>query len=56
MVDIGSVENPEYDINIAKGLLKISDYGNIQVPRQPREPPKMPELYDKLRVKVGLCI
>lgn len=27
--DIGSVDNPEYGIDISKGLPKIADYGNI---------------------------
>lgn len=28
---IGSVRNPEYQIDISKGLQSISDYGNIQI-------------------------
>jgi hypothetical protein len=27
--EIGVIENSEYEINISKGLPKISDYGNI---------------------------
>ena len=27
--EIGSVRNPEYDVNIAAGIPKIADYGNI---------------------------
>jgi hypothetical protein len=29
LVDTGSIFNPEYDIDISKGLPKIADYGNI---------------------------
>jgi hypothetical protein len=29
VVDIGSINNPEYNIDISHGLPKISDYGNI---------------------------
>ena len=29
--DIGSVRNPEYGVNIATGIPKIADYGNIQI-------------------------
>lgn len=29
LVDIGSINNPEYNIDISHGLPKIADYGNI---------------------------
>jgi hypothetical protein len=29
LVDIGSIYNPEYNIDISHGLPKIADYGNI---------------------------
>lgn len=29
LTDFGFVDNPEYGIDIKKGLPKISDYGNI---------------------------
>lgn len=29
--DIGSIQNPEYAIDISKGIPAISDYGNIQI-------------------------
>lgn len=29
VVDIGSINNPEYNIDISHGLPKIADYGNI---------------------------
>ena len=29
VVDIGSIYNPEYNIDISHGLPKIADYGNI---------------------------
>jgi hypothetical protein len=29
VVDIGSINNPEYNIDISQGLPKIADYGNI---------------------------
>lgn len=29
LVDIGSINNPEYNIDISDGLPKIADYGNI---------------------------
>lgn len=32
--DIGSIHNPEYGIDISKGLPMISDYGNIQIEPQ----------------------
>lgn len=52
LVDIGSLENPEYGVSIALGLPQISDYGNIQVPSKDN----MRELYEKLTQKVQLCI
>lgn len=30
--EIGVIQNSEYGIDISKGLPKISDYGNIQIP------------------------
>ena len=53
MNNLGSVDNPEYNINIASHL-SICDYGNIQI-----EPPHNNDilrLYAKLATKVGLCI
>lgn len=29
--DIGSVRNPEYNIDISAAIPKIADYGNIQI-------------------------
>lgn len=29
VVDVGSVKNPEYGVNIAAAIPKIADYGNI---------------------------
>ena len=29
--DIGSVRNPEYNIDISEAIPKIADYGNIQI-------------------------
>jgi hypothetical protein len=56
----GSLHNPEYDIDITKGLPFIADYGNIQVDKvdEQRRPMKatLAECYAKLSVKVGLCI
>ena len=31
VVDIGSVHNPEYDIDISAAIPKIADYGNIRI-------------------------
>jgi len=61
VTEIGSVHNPEYDVDISKGLPKISDYGNIQIepvaqPDGTWKKPTMQELYQKLATKVGLCL
>ena len=31
VTDIGSVHNPEYDIDISESIPKIADYGNIKI-------------------------
>jgi len=60
--DIGSIQNPEYGVDIAKALPKISDYGNIQIQDELAADqctlikPTMKQLYAKLATKVGLCI
>ena len=68
--DIGSVRNPEYGINIATGIPKIADYGNIQIESQLEQQvdengqvtsqklikATISELYAKLGTKVGLCL
>lgn len=51
MKEIGSIDNPEYKVNIAKGLPSIADYGNIQTPGS-----KQADLLEKLAQKVGLCV
>ena len=70
MKDIGSVRNPEYGVNIAAGIPKIADYGNIQIESQLEQEcdangqvvsqkmikPTIQELYAKLCTKVGLCL
>lgn len=31
ITDIGSIQNPEYNVDISKGIPSISDYGDIQI-------------------------
>jgi len=52
MGNLGSLENPEYDFNIAD-LVKICDYGNIVIEGNDKE---IIPLYDKLQAKVCTCI
>jgi arginase family enzyme len=49
--EIGSIDNPEYRVNIARGLPSIADYGNIQTPGD-----KQDDLLVKLAQKVSLCV
>ncbi|CDW90855.1 arginase family protein [Stylonychia lemnae] len=54
---IGVIRNPEYQVDISKGLPKISDYGNIQIDTLPGQPKaQIQELLKKLQQKVELCI
>jgi len=50
--DLGSIRNPEYGIDISKGLPSIADYGNIQIEGKPTQM----QLMDKLNTKVNACI
>ncbi|TNV74034.1 hypothetical protein FGO68_gene6298 [Halteria grandinella] len=50
--DLGSIRNPEYGIDISKGLPSIADYGNIQIEGKPTQK----QLMDKLTTKVNACI
>ena len=68
--DIGSVRNPEYNIDISAAIPKIADYGNIQIAStvdqtkdeqgmvigQKVIKPTMEQLYEKLQTKIGLCL
>ena len=70
MKDIGSVRNPEYNIDISAAIPKIADYGNIQIAStvdqtlneegqvtgQKLTKPTMEQLYEKLSTKIGLCL
>lgn len=53
MNNLGSLDNPEYEINIASHL-QICDYGNIQLEPSPQK--DLLKLYEKLGTKVGLCL
>ena len=48
------IRNPEYQVDLSKGLPKIADYGNIQIDSNP--PPSMADLLNKLKQKVVLCV
>lgn len=55
----GSLQNPEYGVDIVKGLPHIADYGNIQIYKEVEGRPvkaTMTELYSKLATKVSLCV
>ena len=68
--DIGSVRNPEYNIDISAAIPKIADYGNIQITSTVEQTkdeqgmvigqklikPTMEQLYEKLQTKIGLCL
>ena len=70
MKDIGSVRNPEYNIDISAAIPKIADYGNIQITSTVEQTkdeqgmvigqklikPTMEQLYEKLQTKIGLCL
>jgi hypothetical protein len=58
VVDIGSIFNPEYDIDISKSLPRIADYGNIQITTEPgkSQKPSQMDLLNKLTTKVSACI
>ena len=70
MKDVGSVRNPEYNIDISEAIPKIADYGNIQIAStvdqtkdeqgmvisQKLVKPTMEQLYEKLQTKIGLCL
>ena len=47
--------NPEYEVDISKGLPRIADYGNIQIDNS-TSPVTMKDLLNKLKQKVILCI
>lgn len=49
MNNIGSINNPEYSVDISK--IKICDYGNIQIDAKA----DIKQLYAKLATKLGLC-
>jgi len=67
---VGSVKNPEYGVDIAAGIPKIADYGNVQIAghldqkldengqvvSQSMIKPTTLKLYEKLTTKVGLCL
>ena len=55
MRKIGSICNPEYEVDISKGLPRIADYGNIQIDNT-SSAPTMKDLLNKLKQKVILCI
>lgn len=52
MNNIGTMNNPEYDLSIGEHL-KICDYGNIQIDNGEQT---QQALIDKLATKVGLCL
>ena len=67
---IGSVKNPEYNVDISAGIPYIADYGNIEIQSELRQEkdsdgqvvgqklikPTIKALYGKLATKVGLCL